>query len=120
MLPDTTDHDISGMYSSNADWGAQFKASTDLQEFSSNNPNGLTRKQEIMVRSAIKYWVERHKHVVRYVHSGIVAHAKFVNISTPIISQLVPIDFRAFRRFHPPFAIGIHNVKRSVRLSTRI
>lgn len=30
-------------------------------------PNGLTKKQEILVRSAIKYWVERHKHVVRYV-----------------------------------------------------
>lgn len=32
-------------------------------------PNGLTRKQELMVRSAIKYWVERHKHVVRLVDS---------------------------------------------------
>nr|UVZ35314.1 odorant receptor coreceptor [Sympiezomias velatus] len=30
-------------------------------------PNGLTKKQELMVRSAIKYWVERHKHVVRLV-----------------------------------------------------
>jgi hypothetical protein len=28
-------------------------------------PNGLTKKQELLVRSAIKYWVERHKHVVR-------------------------------------------------------
>jgi gustatory receptor len=30
-------------------------------------PNGLTKKQELLVRSAIKYWVERHKHVVRWV-----------------------------------------------------
>lgn len=30
-------------------------------------PNGLSRKQEILVRSAIKYWVERHKHIVKYV-----------------------------------------------------
>lgn len=30
-------------------------------------PNGLSRKQEILVRSAIKYWVERHKHIVRFV-----------------------------------------------------
>uniref|UniRef100_A0A0U5AEG0 Odorant receptor n=1 Tax=Reticulitermes speratus TaxID=60591 RepID=A0A0U5AEG0_9NEOP len=30
-------------------------------------PNGLTKKQELLVRSAIKYWVERHKHVVRFV-----------------------------------------------------
>ncbi|XP_065201681.1 odorant receptor coreceptor [Planococcus citri] len=32
-------------------------------------PNGLSKKQEILVRSAIKYWVERHKHIVRYVAS---------------------------------------------------
>lgn len=71
-LPDTTENDLTGMYSSNADWGAQFKTSSDLQDFTSNNPNGLSRKQEIMVRSAIKYWVERHKHVVRYVAKRLV------------------------------------------------
>lgn len=27
--------------------------------------NVLTKKQQLYVRSAIKYWVERHKHVVR-------------------------------------------------------
>nr|ALX17413.1 Orco [Pediculus humanus] len=32
-------------------------------------PNGLTKKHEMLVRSAIKYWVERHKHIVRYVSS---------------------------------------------------
>ncbi|KAK6620640.1 hypothetical protein RUM43_010935 [Polyplax serrata] len=30
-------------------------------------PNGLSKKHEMLVRSAIKYWVERHKHIVRYV-----------------------------------------------------
>ncbi|XP_050428132.1 odorant receptor coreceptor isoform X2 [Adelges cooleyi] len=30
-------------------------------------PNKLTSNQEVLVRSAIKYWVERHKHVVKYV-----------------------------------------------------
>ena len=30
-------------------------------------PNGLTKKHEMLVRSAIKYWVERHKHIVRYI-----------------------------------------------------
>nr|WKW84791.1 odorant receptor coreceptor [Nephotettix cincticeps] len=30
-------------------------------------PNGLSKKQEMLVRSAIKYWVERHKHVVKHV-----------------------------------------------------
>ncbi|XP_067615939.1 odorant receptor coreceptor isoform X1 [Eurosta solidaginis] len=65
-----TDLDISGVYSSKADWGAQFRAPSTLQTFKGNNganPNGLSRKQEMMVRSAIKYWVERHKHVVRLV-----------------------------------------------------
>ncbi|XP_050090058.1 odorant receptor coreceptor [Anopheles aquasalis] len=65
------DFDLSGIYSSKADWGAQFRAPTTLQTFDDNgrngNPNGLSRNQEMMVRSAIKYWVERHKHVVRLV-----------------------------------------------------
>jgi len=71
-----TDMDMTGVYSSKADWGAQFRAPSTLQSFGGNggggnglvngaNPNGLTKKQEMMVRSAIKYWVERHKHVVR-------------------------------------------------------
>lgn len=62
------DLDMSGIYSTKADWGAQFRAPTTLQTFNGingGNPNGLTKKQEMMVRSAIKYWVERHKHVVR-------------------------------------------------------
>lgn len=70
------DMDMSGVYSSKADWGAQFRAPSTLQSFGGNggvvngaNPNGLTKKQEMMVRSAIKYWVERHKHVVRWVDS---------------------------------------------------
>lgn len=62
------DINISAIYSTKADWGAQYRAPSTLQSFNGvngNNPNGLTRKQELMVRSAIKYWVERHKHVVR-------------------------------------------------------
>ncbi|XP_037032653.1 odorant receptor coreceptor [Bradysia coprophila] len=54
-----------GLYTSKADWGSQFKASSELQNFDPNNPNGLSSRQQMMVRSAIKYWVERHKHVVR-------------------------------------------------------
>ncbi|XP_037947524.1 odorant receptor coreceptor [Teleopsis dalmanni] len=69
---ESTDLDITGIYSSKADWGAQFRAPSTLQNFNGvngvgTNPNGLTKKQEMMVRSAIKYWVERHKHVVRLV-----------------------------------------------------
>ena len=62
---------MNGIYSSKADWGAQYRAPTTLQTFGNGNPNGLTRKQEMMVRSAIKYWVERHKHVVRYVYDDV-------------------------------------------------
>uniref|UniRef100_A0A1A9X5T9 Odorant receptor coreceptor n=1 Tax=Glossina brevipalpis TaxID=37001 RepID=A0A1A9X5T9_9MUSC len=64
--PSSNGLDLSGIYSTKADWGAQFRAPSTLQTFNNNNnnPNGLTKKQEMMVRSAIKYWVERHKHVV--------------------------------------------------------
>lgn len=62
-----TDLDITGIYNTKNDWGAQFRAPSTLQTFGGGqNPNGLTKKQEMMVRTAIKYWVERHKHVVRY------------------------------------------------------
>lgn len=53
------DLNISAIYNTKADWGAQFRAPSTLQNFNGNNPNGLTKKQEMMVRSAIKYWVER-------------------------------------------------------------
>ncbi|KAF0749570.1 odorant receptor coreceptor, partial [Aphis craccivora] len=36
-------------------------------ELNRKGPNNLTSNQEVLVRSAIKYWVERHKHVVKYV-----------------------------------------------------
>ncbi|XP_050548961.1 odorant receptor coreceptor [Daktulosphaira vitifoliae] len=36
-------------------------------ETNGKGPNNLTSNQEVLVRSAIKYWVERHKHVVKYV-----------------------------------------------------
>lgn len=68
--PPSNGLDLSGIYSSKADWGAQFRAPSTLQTFNNNNPNGLTKKQEMMVRSAIKYWVERHKHVVRSVQNA--------------------------------------------------
>lgn len=54
------------MYNTAREMGAQFRQGA-LQSFTGDGigPNGLTKKQELMVRSAIKYWVERHKHVVR-------------------------------------------------------
>lgn len=61
--------DLRGVYSTRHEMGVHFRPGA-LQQFGANDkgigPNGLTRKQELMVRSAIKYWVERHKHVVRY------------------------------------------------------
>lgn len=57
--------DDSHLFRPKAEWGANFKAPPANMNYDNGNPNGLTKKQEIMVRSAIKYWVERHKHVVR-------------------------------------------------------
>ncbi|CAG4932144.1 unnamed protein product [Colias eurytheme] len=67
------DLDIRGIYSTQTDFGMTLRgAGGRLQTFGQNtpnNPNGLTQKQEMLARSAIKYWVERHKHVVRLVSS---------------------------------------------------
>lgn len=60
--------DLRGVYNSRHEFGGHFRGGV-LQQFGSDGggigPNGLSKKQELMVRSAIKYWVERHKHVVR-------------------------------------------------------
>lgn len=61
---------LRGLYSNQADFNG-FRNSGPLAMVDHSTtivgPNGLSRKQEILVRSAIKYWVERHKHVVRFV-----------------------------------------------------
>ncbi|KAK9872848.1 hypothetical protein WA026_019636 [Henosepilachna vigintioctopunctata] len=58
------------LYDAKRELGAHFRSGA-LQNFGPGGggvgPNGLTKKQELLVRSAIKYWVERHKHVVRLV-----------------------------------------------------
>lgn len=59
---------LKGIYNARQELGGHFRTGT-LQTFGQGGggvgPNGLSKKQELMVRSAIKYWVERHKHVVR-------------------------------------------------------
>lgn len=58
---------LKGIYNARQELGGNFRSGT-LQTFGGGGgvgPNGLSKKQELMVRSAIKYWVERHKHVVR-------------------------------------------------------
>ncbi|CAH1380122.1 hypothetical protein MTP99_004056 [Tenebrio molitor] len=66
----TKNEDLKGVYSTRQELGGHFRGGA-LQNFGGVGggvgPNGLTKKQELMVRSAIKYWVERHKHVVRLV-----------------------------------------------------
>lgn len=58
---------MKGFYTTSQEMGVTYR-SGNIQDFSGGiGPNGLTKKQELMVRSAIKYWVERHKHVVRFV-----------------------------------------------------
>lgn len=57
--------DLSGVYRN--EMNVHFRGGM-LQQFDGSGgigPNGLSKKQELIVRSAIKYWVERHKHVVR-------------------------------------------------------
>ena len=58
------DSDVRGIYSNRQDFTATFRP-TAGSNYNGVGPNGLTKKQEMLVRSAIKYWVERHKHVVR-------------------------------------------------------
>nr|AKO69815.1 olfactory receptor co-receptor [Campoletis chlorideae]AXM05118.1 odorant receptor [Campoletis chlorideae] len=61
------DLDLRGIYSNRQDFTATFRPTAGTQFNGGVGPNGLTKKQEMLVRSAIKYWVERHKHVVRLV-----------------------------------------------------
>ncbi|PSN39983.1 Odorant receptor coreceptor [Blattella germanica] len=68
-LPGTDGDGIRSIYSNQHDF-SQFRLNTGTianVKQGGVGPNGLTKKQELLVRSAIKYWVERHKHVVRFV-----------------------------------------------------
>nr|CAD7403190.1 unnamed protein product [Timema cristinae] len=69
---DGLDLNLRGIYSNTNDFSGfrqQSGALANVQGGGTIGPNGLTKKQEMVVRSAIKYWVERHKHVVRFVSS---------------------------------------------------
>ncbi|XP_014224691.1 odorant receptor coreceptor [Trichogramma pretiosum] len=61
------DSDVRGIYSNRQDFTATFRPTAGTNFNGNVGPNGLTKKQEMLVRSAIKYWVERHKHVVKLV-----------------------------------------------------
>ncbi|KAJ8676435.1 hypothetical protein QAD02_012222, partial [Eretmocerus hayati] len=61
------DSDVRGIYSNRQDFTATFRPAAGANFNGGVGPNGLSKKQEMLVRSAIKYWVERHKHVVRLV-----------------------------------------------------
>ncbi|XP_030747553.1 odorant receptor coreceptor [Sitophilus oryzae] len=69
--PKNDELNLKGVYSTRQELGNLNFRSGALQTFGQGGggvgPNGLSKKQELMVRSAIKYWVERHKHVVRLV-----------------------------------------------------
>nr|QQL94666.1 olfactory receptor coreceptor [Adelphocoris suturalis] len=60
------DFDVRGIYSSQRDFSG-FQGG--MTNGTTVGPNGLTKRQELLVRSAIKYWVERHRHVVKFVTS---------------------------------------------------
>lgn len=59
------DLDLRNIYSNRQDFTATFRPTAGMTFNGGVGPNGLTKKQEMLVRSAIKYWVERHKHIVR-------------------------------------------------------
>lgn len=59
------DLDLRNVYSNRQDFTATFRPTAGMTFNGGVGPNGLTKKQEMLVRSAIKYWVERHKHIVR-------------------------------------------------------
>ncbi|XP_076749006.1 odorant receptor co-receptor isoform X2 [Xylocopa sonorina] len=61
------DMDLRGIYNNRTDFTATFRPTAGMTFNGGVGPNGLTKKQEMLVRSAIKYWVERHKHIVRLV-----------------------------------------------------
>ncbi|XP_011164243.1 odorant receptor coreceptor [Solenopsis invicta] len=61
------DLDLRNIYSNRQDFTATFRPTAGMTFNGGVGPNGLTKKQEMLVRSAIKYWVERHKHIVRLV-----------------------------------------------------
>ncbi|XP_054004546.1 odorant receptor coreceptor [Hylaeus anthracinus] len=61
------DMDLRGIYNNRQDFTATFRPTAGMTFNGGVGPNGLTKKQEMLVRSAIKYWVERHKHIVRLV-----------------------------------------------------
>lgn len=61
---------IRGIYSNMRDFGMiRTNVSHQINTVNGIGPNGLTKKHEMLVRSAIKYWVERHKHIVRYANA---------------------------------------------------
>lgn len=62
------DLDLRNIYSNRQDFTATFRPTAGMTFNGGVGPNGLTKKQEMLVRSAIKYWVERHKHIVRSVN----------------------------------------------------
>jgi len=62
------DLDLRNIYSNRQDFTATFRPTAGMTFNGGVGPNGLTKKQEMLVRSAIKYWVERHKHIVRLVN----------------------------------------------------
>nr|XP_031838998.1 odorant receptor coreceptor isoform X3 [Nomia melanderi] len=59
------DMDLRRIYNNRQDFTSTFRANAAVN--GTVGPNGLTKNQEMLVRSAIKYWVERHKHIVRLV-----------------------------------------------------
>lgn len=62
IIIDILDQDYNGSYVNEiTEYGSKGETQPN-----GKGPNNLTSNQEVLVRSAIKYWVERHKHIVKY------------------------------------------------------
>ncbi|XP_014219015.1 odorant receptor coreceptor [Copidosoma floridanum] len=89
------DSDLRGIYSNRQDFTATFRPTAGMNFNGGVGPNGLTKKQEMLVRSAIKYWVERHKHVVRL--TGLIGDAYGVALLLHMLTTTITLTLLAYQ-----------------------
>nr|AWW05228.1 odorant receptor co-receptor [Corythucha ciliata] len=91
---DGNDFDVRGIYSNQRDFSG-FQGGNLINTNGGVGPNGLSKKQELLVRSAIKYWVERHKHVVKFVTS--IGDAYGVALLLHMLTSTVTLTLLAYQ-----------------------
>ncbi|KAL1114879.1 hypothetical protein AAG570_007703 [Ranatra chinensis] len=89
------DFDIRGIYSEERHYSGFRRHPVSMVGNGGVGPNGLSKKQELLVRSAIKYWVERHKHVVKFVSS--IGEAYGVALLLHMLTSTVTLTLLAYQ-----------------------